>query len=186
MLEVSDELYETMQKRDRTFDGTYFVGIVSTGIVCFPSCKSRIPNRENVRAYATLADALKDGFRPCKRCKPDNPDRQSPESTLAHCVVALYKQHWQEPWTLTSLASELKISPYHLQRTFKRVTGISPAQQLQQIRMDQAQQLLASGQTSIREVARAVGFRSSSHFSAAFQKMLGTTPAEYRKSRREG
>ena len=84
MAEVSDELYGAMSARDPRFDGRYYVGIVSTGIVCFPSCRSRLPRRENVRVYASLADALRAGFRPCKRCRPDSPRRQSPDAEMAN------------------------------------------------------------------------------------------------------
>ncbi len=179
-MEPSDELYETMVKRSARFDGRYYVGIVSTGIVCFPSCRSRLPKRENVCVYSSLEEAVQAGFRPCKRCRPDHPDRHSPDAEIAHGVMGILHTRLEEPLTLTLLAAELNMSPYHLQRIFKRVTGLSPARQLLMIRMDKARRLLAESDQEIGEVAREVGFRSSSHFSVTFKKEAGVSPQAYR------
>ena len=183
MAEVSDELYGAMSARDPRFDGRYYVGIVSTGIVCFPSCRSRLPRRENVRVYASLADALRAGFRPCKRCRPDSPRRQSPDAEMANRALDILRRRLPEPVTLASLAQELNMSPYHLQRTFKRIVGVSPARQLGRLRMERAGQLLAAGGRTVGEVAREVGFRSASHFAAAFRNEWGIAPSEYQKCR---
>lgn len=180
MLGVTDELYETMQQRDTRFDGALFIGIVTTGIVCFPSCRSRLPKRENVRVYVSLEEALQAGFRPCKRCKPDNPKRQSPDAEVANLVLEILNSRFSETLTLQSLADELNMSPYHLQRTFKRFTGLSPAKKLQHIRMDHARRLLHTTEATVTEVAEAVGFRSVSHFTATFRRELGVLPKEFR------
>lgn len=181
MFEVSDELYEVMVNRSSRFDGEYYVGIVSTGIVCFPSCRSRLPKRENVRVYTSVAEAVAAGFRPCKRCKPDNPNRQSPDAELVNRTTAIMHERMAEHITLESLADELNVSPYHLQRTFKRFTGISPAEQLTAFRMDRAKALLGQKGASISDVAQQVGYQSNSHFASTFTRYTGTAPAEYRQ-----
>lgn len=185
-MEVSDEIYETLQKRDTKFDGIYYVGIHTTGIVCFPSCKSRLPKRENVRVFATLAQAIEAGFRPCKRCQPDHPNRLSPDAVIAESLLGLLRERLDEPWTLDLLAKQMNMSPYHLQRTYKRYTGISPAAQLRQMRMKQAKAWLLSGRHSVGEVAVAIGFRSVSHFARVFQSETGMTPTAYQKAQEEG
>lgn len=182
---VSDELYDVMVKRQSTFDGQLYVGIVSTGIVCFPSCKSRLPKRENVRVYTRLEDARAAGFRPCKRCKPDNPQRQSPDAEIANRVICIISERLQERLTLSILADELNISPYHLQRIFKRFTNRSPARQLVETRMAQARTWLLDVDLSIQEISQRVGFRSVSHFSAVFQKEVGVAPSVYRLQAQE-
>lgn len=184
MRNVTDELYETILRRDSRFDGVCYIGIKSTGIVCFPSCRSRTPKRENVRVFDTLEDAVRAGFRPCKRCKPDNPSRQAPEAEVVSQVLELLRDRYHEPITLTTIANAIKVSPYHLQRTFKRATGYSPAQQLQTIRMEAAERMLRSTSKPIVEIAMDVGFRNASHFSAAFHKRLGKSPAEFRRDAR--
>ncbi|NJK88098.1 MAG: hypothetical protein HC923_01035 [Myxococcales bacterium] len=70
MLEA-DRRWEAVVARDRRADGTFLFGVLTTGIYCRPSCPARRPKRENVRFYADIASALKDGLRPCQRCRPD-------------------------------------------------------------------------------------------------------------------
>ena len=183
-MEVTDELYEVMTRREPTFDGRLYVGIVSTGIVCYPSCRSRLPKRENVRVYASLEAALAAGFRPCKRCKPDGTERQSPDAEMVRRVGELIAERFAEPLTLPILAAELNISPFHLQRTFKRFTNKSPIRQLQETRLTQARTWLTEEEWSIGEIAKRVGFRSVSHFSAMFQKEFGIAPSVFRSNRR--
>lgn len=181
-LEVSDELYETMVRRDTKFDGKLYIGIVSTGIVCFPSCRSRLPKRDNVRVYPSLEEALKAGFRPCKRCKPDHPERHSPDAEVVRRILEILNRSFHEALTLQSLAGEMSMSPYHLQRTFKRFMGISPTVELQRIRMDCAKELLGTTDNEIGDIALNVGYHSASHFSAVFRKECGLSPNDYRAS----
>ena len=182
MCEMTDELYNAILRHDNKFDGRFYIGILTTGIVCFPSCRSRTPKRENIRVYLSLEEAIRSGFRPCKRCKPDSPSRLSPDSEVVHQVLEIIHHRFQEPITLRTLSNELNMSPYHLQRTYKRVTGISPAKQLQSVRIDEAKRLLQIAEKSIGEVAMDVGFRSLSHFSDTFRREIGMSPLEYRKN----
>lgn len=185
-MEVCDELYEVMKKREPTFDGRLYVGIVSTGIVCYPSCRSRLPKRENVRVYASFEAALTAGFRSCKRCKPDSPERGTPDAEIVRRVRELISVRFAEPLTLPMLATELNMSPYHLQRTFKRFTSKSPTRQLQETRLERARVWLMEEEWSINEIAKRVGFRSVSHFSTVFHKEFGVTPMVFRsEGRRE-
>jgi len=179
-MEVTDELYETLKRRDAKFDGRLYVGIVSTGIVCFPSCRSRLPRRENVRVYTSLEDALRAGFRPCKRCKPDNPERRSPDAQVVNRVYSILNSRCHENLTLALLADQLHVSPYHLQKTFKRFVGVSPAVELQAIRVQRAKELLETTDSPIRDVALKVGYHSVSHFSTLFHKRVGVCPNDYR------
>ncbi len=69
---AADEIYwQALSNRDPAFDGQFITGVVTTGIYCRPVCPARTPKRENVRFFATAADAQSAGFRACKRCKPD-------------------------------------------------------------------------------------------------------------------
>ena len=110
---------------DTRFDGRLYVGVVSTHIVCFPSCQSRLPKRENVRVFTTVADAMRHGFRPCKRCKPDTLNI-APDTDLAQQVMNIVQHRYHEPLTLHQLADDLKVGPYHLQRLFKREPARRP------------------------------------------------------------
>lgn len=67
---TDDKRWAAIEARDRQADGAFFSAVKTTGVVCRPSCAGR-PLRKNVSFYDTLADALSDGFRVCKRCKPE-------------------------------------------------------------------------------------------------------------------
>lgn len=181
--DVFQSVYETILRRDTRYDGQYYVGIVSTGIYCRPSCRSRIPKRENVRLYGSIAGARRAGFRPCKRCRPDHPDPHGPDAAIAQAVLDLIQQRYSENLTLGDMARALHLSPYHLGRVCKRMTGMTPARQLLQTRMEVAKRLLAQNQ-AITEIAAAVGFGTHSHFAFVFQKAAGCTPQEYRAKTR--
>ena len=66
-----DAHYLALQARDARFDGRFFTGVTSTGIYCRPVCKVRTPRRENCRFFALAAQAEREGFRPCLRCRPE-------------------------------------------------------------------------------------------------------------------
>jgi AraC family transcriptional regulator of adaptative response / methylphosphotriester-DNA alkyltransferase methyltransferase len=180
--EIFESVYETILRRDTRHDGRYYVGIVTTGIFCRPSCRSRTPKPENVRVYPSIEEAREAGFRPCKRCRPDTPGTHGPDAQLACSVTELIRERYRDHLTLGEIAARLNISPYHMQRVFKRMTGTTPSKQLLDIRMEAAKRRLTANDQPIGEIAEAVGFRSASHFTVAFHKTFGCTPNEYRSS----
>lgn len=193
--EFHEALYEAVVNHDTRFDGRYYIGIVTTGIFCFPSCRSRTPKLENIRVYTDIEKAMKAGFRPCKRCRPDNPNKYGPDAEVTYRVIDIIQRRYHDSLTLADMAEELNISKYHLQRVFKRFSGITPTEQLLNTRMELAKDLLNEKDRTIAEIAKLVGFRTASHFSSVFQKRIGCTPKEYRdriggkndeKARRDG
>ena len=66
-----EEKISAIKSRDKSYDGRFYVAVKSTKIVCCPSCPSRIPLDKNIVCVDTLEEALENGYRPCKRCKPD-------------------------------------------------------------------------------------------------------------------
>lgn len=175
-----ERIYDTVARKEATYDGIYYTAVRSTHIVCRPSCRARTPKPENVTFYPTLADAIAAGFRPCKRCKPEEGGRLNPDALLAGRVDALINAHYAEKLTLAWLSEQLRISPYHLQRMYKRLRGITPAQQLDQTRLSHAKEWLAASKRPVAEVGEACGFRSPSHFAVWFTSHTGITPTLYR------
>src|SRR4029453_8852759 len=85
---VDDEAaWCAFEARDRGADGQFVVGVLTTGIYCRPSCPARHPKRENVRFYASGAEARKDGLRACLRCRPDEVSRD--EAALERAIQLL-------------------------------------------------------------------------------------------------
>ncbi|MBW5449134.1 helix-turn-helix domain-containing protein [Cohnella sp. CFH 77786] len=178
-------VYATMLRRDTAYDGIYYVGIVTTGIFCRPSCRSRLPKPENVRVYRSIEETRRAGFRACKRCKPDTPGRDGPDAELAGRVTDLIRRQYSENLTLGELAARLNVSPYHLQRVYKRTTGSTPAERLLRTRLEAAMDMLVRDDRPVTDISGAVGFRSPSHFSYVFRKAVGCSPIDYRARKRQ-
>ncbi|GGG67502.1 bifunctional transcriptional activator/DNA repair enzyme AdaA [Paenibacillus radicis (ex Gao et al. 2016)] len=178
--ELFDKVYESIVNRQPTYDGIYYTGVKTTKIVCRPSCRARTPKRENITLYPNLKSAIRDGFRPCKRCKPETPGTLNPDAMLAAQVDAIISANYTSALTLSSLADQLAISPYHLQRTYKRVTDRTPIERLHQVRLKEAKFLLADRKLTISGIALSVGYKHASHFAVWFREQTGLSPTAYR------
>ncbi|MCL6457006.1 MAG: helix-turn-helix domain-containing protein [Gorillibacterium sp.] len=181
-----ERVYQTVANRESTYDGVYYTGVRTTHIVCRPSCRARTPKASNVTFYPTLAEAIEAGFRPCKRCKPEAGGKLGPDAVMAAQVDAIIEAQYAQKLTLQVLAESLAISPFHLQRTYKQIKSYSPATKLESVRLTKAQAKLVKSTMGIAEIGKAVGFRSSSHFTAWFSGKTGLSPAEYRSHNRLG
>ncbi len=69
---TDDARWAAIERRDRNAEGAFFCAVKTTGVYCLPSCSGR-PLRKNVSFYDTAEQARAAGYRPCKRCKPDQP-----------------------------------------------------------------------------------------------------------------
>lgn len=170
-----DMCWEAIQQRRQSADGLFFVAVTSTKIYCRPTCPSRTPLRKNVRFYATPDEAEVAGFRACKRCKPREPVRS--DVTLVKRICKHLDDAESIP-TLAQLSSTFGVSQFHLQRTFKRITGLSPRAYSESRRTE----LLKKGLRNGNGVAAAVyeaGFGSSSRAYESANGHLGMTPGRY-------
>jgi AraC family transcriptional regulator, regulatory protein of adaptative response / methylated-DNA-[protein]-cysteine methyltransferase len=164
--------------RDAGADGRFVYAVASTGIYCRPSCPSRRPRRAQVSFYPTPADAEAAGFRACRRCAPAR------DETDAHRRVRQAREylerHADDTVTLDRLARVVGLSPYHLQRSFKRTMGMSPKAYASQLRMDRMKAGLREGDTVTRATFGA-GYTSLSRAYDDARSRLGMTPGEYRR-----
>ena len=174
-----EEQWKAITQCDRSYDGKFFYAVMTTRIFCRPSCKSRVPNRDNVTIVMTVDDALQAGYRACKRCRPDQ--FRWPAEELVDWATEYIRAHYNEPLTLGRIAQTLHINRYHLHHTFKRMAGTTPVEYLRQERMAAAKQLLETSCMTVMEIAMAVGFVSAGHFSSVFRKHFGTSPSVYRR-----
>lgn len=113
-------------KRDASRDGEFVFAVSSTGIYCRPSCPAKRPRRENVIFFRRPDDAEKSGYRACLRCRPRATSGHAPTETVK-AICRYIEQHLDEPITLARLGQEFHQSPFHLQRTFKTVLGVTLA-----------------------------------------------------------
>jgi AraC family transcriptional regulator, regulatory protein of adaptative response / methylphosphotriester-DNA alkyltransferase methyltransferase len=179
MMEVmTAEKWQAIISNDESFNGQFFYGVKSTGIFCRPSCKSRVPNKENVLIFKQAEDALSANFRPCKRCKPTG-QRLPDQEWIGH-LTQFIDEHYHEKITLATLAEVGHGSPFHLQRIFKKMNGMTPTEYIQRIRVEKAVELLLTTKKSVTEIAADVGFPNTSYFITVFKKRTGHPPTEYR------
>lgn len=145
---------------DNTFDGDFFYGVLTTGVYCRPSCSSRKPNRVNVEFFATREQAEAQGYRPCKKCRPDeNGDNEKEQHLIVTACRRL--EHSTSPPTLAELAAEAGMSPHHFHRLFKKTVGITPRNYYAKHRADRLREALVAG-SKVGEAIYAAGFESLS------------------------
>ncbi len=182
---VTDGLYRAVVDHDRRFDGRVYIGIRTTGIVCFPSCHSRTPRRDNIEVFFTVSDEVKSGYRPCKRCRPDDAVPRPPDAALAAEADQVIGTRFPQKVTLTELAAALYVSPRHLGRTLKRVWGMGLSERWDRRWALHAKLLLANPSLSIAKAAHLAGEPSPSLFSRRFRRIVGITPRHYRMQMRQ-
>jgi len=164
--------------RDKAFDETFYYSVATTGVYCRPSCPARRPKRENVRFHATRAEAEADGFRPCKRCRPDAAALDAVNSAkIAHACRLI--EDAEAPPSLKELAAAVGLSSYHFHRLFKATAGITPKAYAVGVRNQRMREHLTHTTTVTDAIFRS-GFQSASRFYAGASKDLGMTPSRYR------
>ncbi len=170
-------------ERDRRLDGAFVFAVRSTGIYCRPSCPSRRPARKQVTFFPLPEAAERAGFRPCRRCHPRDTRASNPQTGLVRRVCERIDSNLEEPLKLQALSALLGTSPFHLQRTFKRLMGISPREYADARRMHRFKAHLREGK-ELTDAMYEAGYGSSSRLYERAASQLGMTPATYRKGGR--
>jgi AraC family transcriptional regulator, regulatory protein of adaptative response / methylated-DNA-[protein]-cysteine methyltransferase len=174
-----DRCWEAVVARDSRRDGEFFFAVSTTGVYCRPSCAARRPRRENVRFFRTPEAAEQAGYRACLRCRP-RAFTGNTESDSVKAICRFIEQHLDEPMTLGRLAKEFHQSPFHLQRRFKAVLGITPREYADSCRLKMLKRNLQAGDSVTRAMYDA-GYGSSSRLYERTASQLGMTPDKYRR-----
>ena len=179
-MEITDETWKIIKNNDKNFDNKLWYGVATTKIFCRPSCVSRLPKRENVSIFQAAEQALEEGYRPCKRCRPM--DKIVPNEVWVEEIDLLLKNHYDEDLSLEELGQRLHGSSSYLRHIYKKIKGLTPQQELTRIRLEQARIRLLKGNEAISEIARAVGMMNTPYFIKSFKKRYGLAPNQYRKA----
>ncbi len=162
--------------RDNTCDGSFFYGVITTGIFCQPSCSSRSAKPENLRFFPSMETAMAAGFRPCKRCFPS---QGNPRVERLVEVARYIEKHADQPLTLSYLSDIAGLSPSRLQRVFKEAFGISPKVYQDAVRMRCFKQSLKDGD-GVTDAIFSSGFGSISRVYGEAARNIGMSPKAYR------
>ena len=175
---VNDPRWAAILSRDPKADGTFFYSVRTTGVYCRPSCAARAPRAENVAFHLTAADAERAGFRPCKRCQPDQLSAAERHAALVAELCRLIEHAEQVP-SLEALAKHAGMSSYHLHRVFKAITGVTPRAYASACRAHRVRTGLGRSGT-VTDAIYDAGYGSNGRFYEESNQMLGMTPTSYR------
>ena len=175
-----ETFWRAVLKRDARFDGKVFFAVRSTGIYCRPSCPARRPRREQVVFFSIPEAAERAGFRSCRRCRPRSVEMIDPKVEMVRRACVYIESHLDESPGLEDLSAHTGVSPYHLQRVFKRIVGITPRQYAGAFRLSHFKSSVKKGGTVTGAMYEA-GYGSSSRLYEQAPAQLGMTPADYRR-----
>ena len=187
MLEQNETYWQAVLERDASMDGVFVMGVKSTGIYCKPSCPARKPRRDRAVFFAGPAEAEAAGFRACLRCRPSGhqpaTDAEPDEQNL---LVERARRYIEDdlgddaPLTLAAIGAHVGASPYHLQRVFTKVMGVSPRRYADTVRLQRLKEGLRAGD-DVTGAMYAAGYGSSSRLYESAAASLGMTPGNYRR-----
>jgi len=163
--------------RDSRAADCFVFAVTTTGIFCRPSCPSRLPRAENVRLFDSASQAIRAGFRPCKRCHPDSANQAQAIADLI-ANSCRWIESAETPPPLGNLAEAAGMSRFHFLRRFKEVTGTTPKVFAMAVRAERTRNGLARA-GSVTEVVYEAGHGSSSRFYESSARLLGMLPAIY-------
>jgi AraC family transcriptional regulator of adaptative response / DNA-3-methyladenine glycosylase II len=178
--------YAALRSRDARFDGRFFVGVRTTGIFCRPVCPARTPKRANVRFFACAAAAQAEGFRPCKRCRPETSPGTPAwlgSSAIVSRALRLIAEGGLDDDPVDAFAQRLGVGDRQLRRLFARHLGASPAEVARARRVHFARRLIDETTLPMTEVALSAGFKSVRDFNFAVRATFGRSPRELRGRR---
>ena len=174
----NDPRWQAVLARDSAADGRFFYSVKTTGVYCRPSCPARTAKPENVQFHLSRDEAETAGFRPCRRCKPDQPSLREQHADKVTEICRLLETAENEP-TLAELAAIAGLSSFHFHRIFKAITGLTPKAYAAAQRSNRVRNQLTKSQSVIAAIYDA-GYNSNSRFYEQSSQLLGMTPSDYR------
>ena len=177
-IETDDARWAAVVAKDPACDGKFVVCVATTGIYCRPNCPARLPKRENVSFRENCDDAEVAGYRACKRCKPREIPRTAKLAQVMADACRTIENSENQP-LLKELAADAGMSPFHFQRLFKDIVGVTPKGFATAHRHKRVRETLKSA-GSVTDGVFDAGFNSSGRFYASSNKVLGMTPKAYK------
>lgn len=174
-----DPRWRQVLDRDPGADGQFWYSVRTTGVYCRPSCGARHALPENVAFHASQEEARAAGFRPCRRCRPDQTGRGAGHAERITAACRTIETAEAMP-TLDALAAVAGLSPSHFHRLFKAATGLTPRAYAQACRARRLRHGLTA-EDSVTAAIFAAGYGSSSRFYEESDRVLGMSPRAFRQ-----
>lgn len=179
---MTREEWQILSDRDPRYDGQLFCGLKGPKVVCNVSCALRNREITGVTVFYSVEEAMRQGYSPCCRCRPDRPGWKGAKQELVLAAQRYIEQHSAEKFSLQALSGALYVNGSYLLRTFRENTGNTLLWYHNHMRCEKAKQYLQQSEITISQAGEMAGFTSSSHFSRIFKKMTGVTPTVYRRA----
>lgn len=173
-----EDRWAAVVHRDVRADGVFYYSVRTTGVFCRPSCASRLARRENVRFHTSTDDAVAQGFRPCKRCRPNERSLAAQRAEAIAKACNLIEEAEDSP-DFDAVARAVGMSRFHFGRVFRSVTGLSPKTYALAHRANRVREQLKKSAT-VTDAIYESGFNSNGRFYATSDRMLGMTPRDFR------
>lgn len=171
--------WKAVSENNSNADGSFYYAVITTGIYCLPSCKSKLPNRDNVEYFTTRDDAEAAGYRACKRCRPTATSKADEiEQKVIHACRIIEES--ETSIKLDELATKVNLSPYHFHRLFKKIIGVTPKQYETRHQSQRFHNSLKSS-PSVTDAIYSAGYGSSGSAYDKKRDQLAMKPTVYRK-----
>ena len=163
--------YKAFLERDSSFEGVFIVGVKTTGIFCRPTCPAK-PKIENVEFFPSAREAMLNGYRPCKVCKPLEKSGNPPEG-----IKQLLKYMEENPAVKIkdSDLEEMNLEPNQVRRWFLKKYKLTFHAYQRMYRANNAFQCIQSDR-NVTDVAYDSGYDSLSGFNCMFKNIIGASP----------
>lgn len=175
-----EKKWDAVVKCDSKYDGEFFYGVKTTKIFCRPSCKSKTPLRENIIYFTKQEEAIGNGFRPCKRCRPDLLQYQ-PIQELVEKAKNIYDENFTDDFIMKEKIHDLHVTNNHLVKVYFKQYGMTPSEYISIKRIELAKKLLVTTQDTILTIANECGYQSLSTFYDNFNRIVDVSPRKYRR-----
>ncbi|MGR3741322.1 Ada metal-binding domain-containing protein [Companilactobacillus sp. DQM5] len=176
---LTDKRWKAILSKDKNFDTQFLFGRKESKIFCVPSCKYNIKEKKEIELFSNVDEARSKGYLPCKKCNPMG-EKTTNEEWITE-IKNIIKLNYKKELNLELIAQLAHGAPYYLHHQFKKITGITPLEELTKIRISKSKNLLKTSALSIPEVAIEVGINNPAYFSTLFKKQVGQTPLKFRK-----
>lgn len=177
---TQEEMWKAVKDNDESYDGIFFYAVKTTGIYCRPSCKSKLPKRENVCFFNTSNEAREAGFRPCKRCRSDLLNYE-PMKEIAEKTKKLIESIFRAKLDINEELKNIGLTSHRINEIFKQQYGVSISEYLNNVKVEEVKKRLVYTDDRVIDIAYSVGFGSISGFYRFFKEKTGYSPAKYRK-----